>query len=298
MSFIAVDIGATNTRVATGEDELETIQKFSSERLYKESSEEFVDELLDLVRETVGSDYLENVRSIGVSAPGPVDKNKGTFDAYFFGLEDIDLSPFKEFGDVYMMNDCNLGAIGEYSYGGHDTENLVYVTMSSGIGGGVVLNGNLLEGKDGNAGEVGHFPVSDEGVECGCGGEAHWVSMSSGNRMPELAELMGHEFDSSEEIMDGFYSGDKAAEEVVSAVQGYNAQAISTVVNAYNPEKIVFSGSVAVNNFETLIEEASSEAEKKVVNEMAELVKSELEDNSVLEGLRAVCTGDFNHTTL
>ncbi len=80
-----------------------------------------------------------------------------------------------------MDNDANAGALGEFRYGaGRGTHSIVYMTISTGIGGGVVCEGKLLHGRDSLAGEIGHVPLSDAGAACSCGGQGCLESLCSG----------------------------------------------------------------------------------------------------------------------
>ena len=118
--------------------------------------------------------------AIGISTAGPVNQKAGSvvgspnMNCSEIFLRDPLASLFHI--PAVMLSDCKAGAVGEYFFGGADTAHtLVYLTISTGLGCGVIANGSLLTGADGNAGEVGHIVVDTRyNILCGCGGTGHW----------------------------------------------------------------------------------------------------------------------------
>ena len=173
MSLVAVDIGATNIRVAIGEEKgLKAKRSEATDRL--NGPEGVPRQIARMIRNL----DVEPI-AIGVGSIGPLDKKRGAIGATpNFAFKHIPIvSPLKvEFNvPVQIMNDCNAAVIGEHLYGaGKGLDNIFYVTMSTGLGGGAIVDGNSLNGKDGNAPEIGHLTLDPESeLICGCGCRGH-----------------------------------------------------------------------------------------------------------------------------
>ncbi|MEM2848694.1 MAG: ROK family protein, partial [Candidatus Bathyarchaeia archaeon] len=195
---IAVDLGATNTRVATGTAKGEFIARVSARTNLFEGAEAISLQIVSMVRrlqDEAGLDAGDMV-GIGVGAFGPQDPMRGGIvrpanAPYEFipvrkPLEDA----FKVPVEVY--NDCVISVIGEKFYGlGRSVDNVVFITISTGIGAGVYVDRRLLLGKDGNAHEIGHIVVDCERrLVCGCGKRGHWEAYCSGRNIPNFVKLI------------------------------------------------------------------------------------------------------------
>lgn len=285
MGFLCIDIGGTNTLVGAGNGDFKVVEKYSSKK--------FLKDIDSCVEEAVEKAGIE-AEHVAVAAAGPIDRERGVFYPPNIDLESIDLrKPLEKHGEVSIINDCTSAVLGEYFYGDHDTENLVYVTISSGIGAGMVIDGNVVEGADGNFGEIGHMKLSDTGVNCGCGAEGHWEAHCSGNNLPEMAErLTGSRFDDARQVFERYREGDEDAEQVIEKMKEYNARGFANLVNLYNPEKIVVGGAVALNHQEIVVDGLEEEVDVRTVNSPPSVEVCGLEEKSVLHGLRAVCNGE------
>lgn len=285
MSFLCIDIGGTNTLLGKGNGEFEVIEKLPTE--------EFLADIEGTLRDNFGE---TNFETVGVAAAGPLDKDSGNFYPPNIERESVDVvTPLSRFGDVEIVNDCSAAVIGEYVYGQHETENLVYLTISSGIGLGIVSGGELLTGRDGNFGEIGHMQVRENGMSCGCGGKGHWEAYCSGNNLPRMAEkLTGNKFEDARDIFEKAEKGEKSAVKTLNEMSRINASAVANVVNIMNPDKIIFGGAVALNHSEQVVDALEMEVEKKSVNFMPGLETCSLGAKSVIHGLRAICTNSFN----
>ncbi|MFB6191403.1 MAG: ROK family protein [Candidatus Nanohaloarchaea archaeon] len=286
MVFLCVDIGGTNTLIGIGNGDFEVVKKVKSR--------EFLDDIGYCLEQTFSSEKIKEIDRVAVAAAGPIDREKGVFRPP--NIDDMDevqiKRPLEEFGDVDIINDCTSAVIGEYYYGGHDSENLLYITISSGIGSGMVVDGEIVEGADGNFGEVGHMKIADEGVECGCGGTDHWEAYCSGNSLPGLAErVSGKKFEDARELFRENGSGERNAQEAIERMQELNAQAVADIVDLYNPGKIVFGGAVALNHPGVVVEPLERGVEERSVNTAPDIETCALGEEAVIHGLRAVCNG-------
>ncbi len=290
MAFLCVDIGGTNTILGAGNGEFETIAKCRTE--------EFLKDVPGRVEEALDDTHIEvdDIQKTAVAAAGPIDREEMLFYPPNVsddrGLGEIDLGEaLKDFGEITIINDCTSAVLGEYHYGDHELENIVYVTISSGVGAGAILNGHLVEGADGNFAEVGHMKIEDD-LKCSCGGRGHWEAYCSGENMPKMAEqIFGYEYSDAREIFDRYDEGSEEASKVIGKMQKINAVGMANIATMYNPEKIVVGGAVALNHPETVVKPLEDQVEELTVNETPEIGLCTLDDEAVIHGLRAVCNG-------
>ncbi|NYT05127.1 MAG: ROK family protein [Methanomicrobiales archaeon] len=206
-------------------------------------------------------------RAIGISAAGPLDVAGGAVvSPPNMPFARIDLAgPLsrRHAVPVVLLNDCRAGMLAERWLGAaRGVDNAVYITFSTGIGGGALVNGTLCTGKNGNAGEIGHlFVDSRYGLICGCGGEGHWEAYASGTGIPRFFERWC--------AMEGIAKGalPATAAEVFAAagrdpetaaffeeLGKINARGILGVVVAYEPALIILDGPVIRNHAAPVIE--------------------------------------------
>ena len=145
---------------------------------------------------------------------------------------------------VYVINDAVAGAWAEYKAQG--CQNLVYIAFGTGIGVGVVVDGHLLLGKDGNAHEFGHvtLDMSSE-LSCGCGGKGHVEALLGGNNLPKFAKAHGINVKGAAEFFEKIYAGE---ERLYRAFEDTLLAFVSSVANAYDPECLVFGGGIFVKH--------------------------------------------------
>lgn len=316
---IGVDIGASNIRVALANGGGRIISKVV-ENTPHSGNHLTIPRVISLM---IGNLLQENdvpinkILSIGVGSIGPLDLSRGMI------LKTANL-PFKEIPlvsylrdhfktNVILVNDAVAGAIGEHIFGaGKMHENLVYITVSTGIGAGVYVDGRPLIGKDGNAHEVGHMVIDPEGkLTCGCGGKGHWEAYSSGSGIPKLAKLIistktekevkeslifkltnGNLDNITAKIVyDAFKQNDRIALEIIEHVNKYNTIGIANIVNLYDPSLITIGGSVALNNPDLIINPIKENLEKYIINRSPEIILTPLGEDAVLYGAIALSLG-------
>ena len=268
-NVIAADLGATNTRVARFGERGTIIGKVMVIPTPQGGSSPSVitDHLIAAIREKCPPGSAD-VEGIGISAAGPVDFSRGTVvhppNMPFTEIPVV--RPLeKEFGvPVRLANDCLTGILGEACFGAaRGFRDVVYVTISTGIGAGIISGGRVLLGSSGNAGEVGHFPVDSwYNVPCSCGFPGHWEGYASGKHIPEFFivwERMGNpgqaEFDATTArgIFSAAQEGNPRALAFVETVGRMNARGISAIVVAYDPQLIVLDGAIVIENSELII---------------------------------------------
>jgi glucokinase len=272
MSYkVGVDVGGTNVRVALGNHKGKIASRLN-ERSDKLSGPAGIShQVIRMIRFIAP---VSRIHSIGVGAAGPLDLKDGSIvHSPQFGFDRIPLvKPLeKEFRvPVYLVNDCQAAVIAEKELGqGKKYANLVYVTISSGIGAGVFVDNHLLIGKDGNAHEVGHVTIDCAGkLRCGCGRRGHWEAYCGGanasnfirfqlesKSCAEIKRSLLYKTSrgnlnnlSSEDLMESAGRRDKLALEIVEEMGRLNAIGFANITNAYDPELITVGGAVALAN--------------------------------------------------
>lgn len=158
---------------------------------------------------------------------------------------------------VIIEKDTNMAVLGEYYFGSRAfSPNLIYITVSTGVGGGLLLDGRLYRGQSGGAGEIGHMVVERNGPLCGCGRRGCLEAVASGRAISSRVEQMKANgwgldmgFDSgpwgARELGEAARQGDQAAQNVVGEVTAVLGQAIANLVNIFNPRAVILGGSVA-----------------------------------------------------
>ncbi len=160
---------------------------------------------------------------------------------------------------VYLLNDCGAAVLGEKHFGaGKGLNNLVYVTLSSGIGGGAMVDGHLLSGERGNAVEIGHLVVETSyNLKCGCGkGQGHWEGYGSGESLPKFFKFwlkkkkrkLNFKVSTAKDIFEAAKKKKRLALAFVEELAKINARAVSDIIVAYEPVLITLGGAVALNN--------------------------------------------------
>ncbi len=256
-TIIAVDVGGTQIRVAVyPEQGTEPIQQ---KRITTCGEGSAVERLIGLLRELWPAGH--EVLAISVGAPGQVDPERGMIIAApnIAGWTNLHLR--QELADcfevpVYLNNDANLAALGEWKYGaaqGH--ANVFYITISTGIGGGVILDNHLLLGLRGLATEVGHVVIEPDGPLCGCGKQGHLEAFASGTAIANFynqerekgrpASLPAVPRPSAKEIVKAAQAGDGLAQEAFWRAGHYMGIGLANYLHLFNPSIIVIGGGVS-----------------------------------------------------
>ena len=270
--IVGVDIGGTWIRAAICSMDLsEENIKIKTTRTLKEHEYSISNSVILLISELL-AEYdinIEDIIGIGLASAGPLDMEKGEiFNNANLGFKVIPLiEPLQDrFPEIpiYLINDCNASVLGIHYFEAEEYEkdNLVYITMSTGIGGGVICNSHLLLGKEGNAAEIGHAivePHSD--YQCNCGAYGCWEVFSSGtgikNRALEALEkstlnskilLFMVDNDPSritaKEIFQAAKGADKFSKSIIEMSLYYNKIGVGLVNNFYDCSSIYFGGSL------------------------------------------------------
>jgi len=254
---VAVDIGGTHIRVAVYEPDSTT--PVAHQRTRSLAKEPGVYERLEKAIESVWPEGP--VRAIGIASPGPLDPHTGTI------LATPNIPEWQNFPltaklsqhfqvPAYLDNDANMAGVAEWQFGagmGHD--NLVYLTISTGIGGGVITQGCLLQGFHGMAAELGHMTIDPNGPLCGCGQRGHIESFSSG---PSIARYVVEQLAAGQksslqsephvgavQIAEAARAGDALAISAFERAGLYLGIAVANYLAIFDPSILIFGGGVS-----------------------------------------------------
>ncbi|MEK7821528.1 MAG: ROK family protein [Planctomycetota bacterium] len=175
--ILAADVGGTNMRTALLNAKGEVLKSLKRPSLAHKGREALIKRLVQMFQDTLreGGADIRQIRGIGVGFPGPLDTERGIVfnPPNLKGWQEVYLRDIleQEMGrPVALENDANAAALGEYWKGaGRGTRSLVCLTLGTGVGGGVVLEGRVWHGAKGIAGEIGHMTLVKNGRRCGCG---------------------------------------------------------------------------------------------------------------------------------
>jgi glucokinase len=194
----------------------------------------------------------EEIEGVGIGCGGPLDATQGVLIAplHLPGWSNVPItaraaSVFDR--PAVLENDATAAAAGEHRYGaGRGSQNVVYLTVSTGIGGGVVIDGRLFRGSTGNGGELGHVTVDWRGRECrGCGRRGCLEAYASGTSIAERAEEAGLHGATAEDVAAAALAGDATAQQVWAETCEALACGITSIANLFEPEVVVIGGGVS-----------------------------------------------------
>ena len=255
-----VDIGGTSVKLGLFDVEGNVLDKWEIPTRTENGGEKILPDIADSIREKIKQIDKDFVAGVGVGAPGPVDGKGIVHRAVNLGwgtfsikdtLEDLLNMP------VMAGNDANVAALGEmWMGGGQGYRDLVVVTLGTGVGGGIIIDGKMLTGATGAGGEIGHIHVNDEEEEiCGCGNKGCLEQYSSATGITRLANqllassdkdsvLRGGEV-SAKTVFDAVKERDPLAVEVAEKFGKYLGDGLASIACVVNPEAIVIGGGVS-----------------------------------------------------
>ncbi|MGE5672295.1 MAG: ROK family protein [Mycobacterium leprae] len=264
--LLGIDIGGT--KLAAGVVSL-TGEILSQDRVPTQAQEgpgPVIDRLVVLCRQVIAASGVDPaaIQEAGVGCGGPLDPHTGVImePPNLPGWVDVPLVDKLQAAlgmPVYLDNDANAAALGEHRFGaGRGVANMVYLTVSTGIGGGVIVGGRLYQGENGNAGEIGHMTVDYNGRPCNCGGRGCLEAYASGTSIAARAreaieagepsamlELAGSVDRITAETLDSaMQNGDALANRIWDETLTILGAGIANVVHIFNPRRVVLGGGI------------------------------------------------------
>jgi glucokinase len=283
--IVVVDIGGTLLRVAvyppTGTRPI-TIQRAPSRGL-EDGAFERLTTLIDSVWPN------EPVKAISVAAPGPLNPYSGTIISTpnipaWVNYPLAGLLSKRYDVPAFLGNDANLAALGEWKYGaGQGHHDVLYLTLSTGIGGGVISRDILLEGSRGMAAELGHITVLPGGPLCSCGVPGHLEAVASGPAIARyvsqqvaagISSILQPTLDlSARDVAEAASQGDELAKEAFTRAGDFIGQAVADCLHIFNPSIVIFGGGV-------------TQSGRLILDPIEASIKRNIMDGSYLDGLQ------------
>ena len=264
--YCGVDLGGTSIDVGIVDINGNVIARIKRPTNAHEGPKAVIDRINESIIAALEKPNIEqkNLLGIGIGVPGLIDADKGmvSFLTNLPGWEGIPLSEVLEekfHMPVKLYNDANAAAYGEYLFGsGKGARNFVYMTVSTGIGGGVIIEGKLYHGASFGAAEIGHMVINTHGEKCNCGNYGCFESMASGSAIAKFAqkaiamgkhslieELSGNEPIKAEHVFEAAVRGDRLALDIIDDEAFYLGIGICNIMAMYNPEIIAIGGGIS-----------------------------------------------------
>jgi glucokinase len=259
---VGVDLGGTKIAAALFDAGGKLLNRERMETAGTKTAVEVVQRMVLMINQVAQG---RTIFGVGLASPGAVNSREGIV-LHGTNLPEWVNVPLKEWMEkalgtqVQVVNDANAAAWGEYVSGaGKGAQNMVYVTFSTGIGAGIVLDGKLLLGTHSFAGELGHTIINPGGPLCSCGSRGCWETFASGTAIRETAlrllndrpslitEIAAacNEDISSKHVFEAWRQGDPVAIEVIDQTINYMALGLVNAIHTFNPDRIVIGGGVS-----------------------------------------------------
>ena len=265
MIAIGIDIGGMSIKGAAVDSNGRVYEKFSMPFVKGEPGEETIRKLADIVKEYIAANGLENkIAGIGLGSPGTLDIEHGIVNyANNLGWENLHVTDiFHEVlpYPVRLTNDANAASLGEAKYGaGKSYNNIIMLTLGTGVGGGIIINGKLYEGNEGKGAELGHSVIVVDGEQCTCGRKGCLETYASAtaliretkkamvsNRRSLMWKVCPDiDLVSGKVPFEAAKQGDKVAINVLDNYIKYLGEGILNFCNIFRPNVVVLSGGIA-----------------------------------------------------
>jgi glucokinase len=312
--YIGVDVGGTSIRAArfSGESQYPAKKTKIATQAAK-GSETSLARLETAIREVAGDD-LDQVAGIGIAAPGPLDPVTGVVLSApnIPGWDNLPLKRLMEerlSRPVFLGNDANVAALGEWKFGaGLGHQDVLYLTISTGIGAGIITGGRMLIGINGLGAEVGHMLAVPDGPLCGCGQRGHLEAVASGTAIARLArarlkagdgsdsmiwELAGSDLESvtSNIVGQAALRGDEFARRQIFEAGTFIGRTLASLMHCLGPSVVIFGGGVSLLG-EILLEPVRAAVKQHTMSEAywrnCPMVPAALGDDAGLVGAGAL----------
>lgn len=275
MYYLGVDIGGTNIAVGVVNDEMKIVAKGNTKTPVPCPEDDFCDAIratIDLALKNANV-TIDDIKAVGIGCPGTVNPDSGLIEfSNNLGYSNFPLKKMMEDRlpgiPVYMGNDANVAAYGEYKAGAlKGAKNSLAVTLGTGVGGGIIIDGKIYTGFNYAGGELGHTVIVVDGRQCNCGRKGCWERYASASGLilttkeymekdknSKMWELVDGNIDnvSGRTAFDGMRAGDATAKAVVDEYIKYLGAGISDMVNIFQPEVLCIGGGIC-NEGETLL---------------------------------------------
>ena len=245
---LGIDIGGTRLRAALVAMDGTLLSRAEGVTPARDSGQAVVDAVAKVVAQAVQGHDATQILAAGIGAPGPLDALRGIAQATptIDGFRDFPVRDriAKAIGlPTYLDHDGHAAAFGEWKHGaGRGFDNMVYVTISTGIGGGAIVDGRLQRGRRGQAAHVGHMTLLPDGPVCNCGNRGCWEALASGPAFGRAAQLAGYEGGAA--AFAAALAGEAQAKTVVDQQARWLAIGMVNLAHVYSPDILILGGGV------------------------------------------------------
>ncbi|MEJ7617509.1 MAG: ROK family protein [Pyrinomonadaceae bacterium] len=302
---IAADVGGTNLRAAVINESGQVLERFKQHTPKTETPVEMIGAFVSAARELMERQSVRehaHIRGMAIAVPATVDVKQGVVmrAPNVPSLDGLRLTAALEQElslPVIIENDANAAAVGEMWQGAaRNQRTIICLTLGTGVGGGIILDGELWRGADGTAGEIGHLIVEPVGYPCPCGGRGCLEVYGSATAIVRMAREMRPRYPNStihtiedlsaEKLYKLGLAGDELAREVFRRVGFYLGVGLTSLINLLNPEMIVIGGGAAAGweLFDDHMREQIASRAFAVPARRAKIVRAECDDNAGLLG--------------
>ncbi|MFV0503804.1 MAG: ROK family protein [Lachnospirales bacterium] len=266
--YIGVDLGGTNISVGLVDELGKVLLQKSTPTLAKRENAEIIKDMAMLCKDIMAEKGLteDDIKCIGVGSPGTCDIKKGIIlYAFNLGFDHVNLrdemKAYFQNIPVYVANDADSAAYGEYKVGaGKAYNSITAITLGTGVGGGVIIGGKIINGSYSCGGELGHMVISVNGKPCSCGKKGCWEAYSSttglinmakdaaiANNDSDIYKNVGGNLDNitGRSFFDALNGGDAVAKDVFDEYLVYLSEGLANVINMLEPEVIVIGGGIS-----------------------------------------------------
>ena len=307
--ILGIDLGGSKTLAAVVDSQGRIVSSHESVTPATKGPEAVIQCIVDSARGALEQSRvtMSEISAVGIGAAGISNPEAGILftSPNLPGLREVLLADIikERLGKrTFIINDANAAALGEFYYGAaRDARNFIYITISTGIGGGIIVDGKIYTGAIGIAGEVGHMTIDDNGPICNCGNKGCWETLASGTALSREAKLriskgaktsiLEYAEDNIENVTPpaihcAAEKGDKLAKELIAQTGYYVGVGLASLINIFNPELIVIGGGLS-NIGDMLLGPAFKTVEKRAYKEAFQAVRfasAELGGNSAVIG--------------
>ena len=276
MNYIGIDIGGTNLKAGLVNDE-GSILAMEKRKIAEVSDQKALVEALVALTQSLterGGLTPEQIRSVGVGVPGAVEIHSGAV-LYTCNLPLRNVPLRKLFHrylpyPLYVENDANCAALAEYYAGaGKGSKRFVTITLGTGVGAGILHNGQIYHGANGMAGEVGHMSIVYHGEPCPCGRRGCWERYAATTALVRAAQEENPAWRDGRAIFAAAEAGDKTVLALLDAWTDEIAQGLAGMVHIFNPQLILIGGGVSAQQ-KLLIEPIAEKVKASVMPAFAE----------------------------
>ena len=305
--IMALDIGGTWLRVALSDAEANFLNRTTVFTSAEEGAQKGIKRIKETIRKTASVVDFAEIKGIAVAAAGPVDPQSGVI------LTPPNLPtwrnvPLKEILEqefqipVWVENDADMAALGEHRFGaGRGFDHLIYITVSTGIGGGIITGGRLLRGAKISAAEIGHIVLDPQGPRCNCGGRGCLEALASGTAIARKAlerisrgetslinDLIHGDLSkvTAEIVAQAAFKGDLVANQVIKEAATSLGLGVVNLIHLFDPEVVIIGGGVSKAGDLILepVRQVIAERAMPDFKHRVKVVPSALGDNSGLFG--------------